>query len=291
MTCRIKATGEACGAVVADLDLTRPLDAETVAALRRAWLDHHVLIFPEQRLDNDGLERFAEYFGLIGDDPFFAPIADHSRIAAIRRDADETGRLFADSWHSDWSFMARPPAGTCLLGLTIPPVGGDTLLCNQSKAWEAMPDALRRRLEGRRGLHSAGRAYADDGKYAADKYDGAMDIVTSDEAKAVGAHDIVRAHPESGRRGIFAGSYVFDLEGGDEAGLLGELSDWLARPEFIYRHRWAADMLVLWDNRAVLHKATGGYEGHARLLHRLTIADDPRYYTVFTSGCENPWVI
>jgi taurine dioxygenase len=177
--------------------------------------------------------------------------------------------------------MPTPPAATCLFGITIPPVGGDTIFVDQHKALDDMPAELRERLSGKIGKHSARQAYSNNGQYAADNYDGAMTIRTSDEANAVQGHPLIRDHPETGRQGIFGGSYVFGLQStpDDQASaLLGDLNSWLDRPEFHYRHVWQANMLIMWDNRSVLHKATGGYEGHARLLHRLTVADDADYY-------------
>lgn len=274
-------TGQACGAIVRGVDFSAPLTSDILKSIRSAWLEHHVLVFPEQNLSNDDLVRFAEYFGPIGDDPYFAPIPGHDRIAAVRREADETSPIFAEVWHSDWSFMSTPPAGTCLYGLTIPPIGGDTLFADEQKAWEAMPADLRRKFEGKTAHHSAKRAYSNDGRYSKETYKGSMDIRPSDSALASQDHPLVRPHPESGATGVFGGSYVYGISGmeeGESAELLAELRAWLERPEFVYRHKWEEGMLVLWDNRCVLHKATGGYEGHARLLHRLTIADDSSYY-------------
>ena len=233
-----------CGARVEGVDLSAPLDRQEVAAIRAAWMAHHVLVFPNQKLENEDFVRVAEYFGPIGDDPFFHPIDGHEKIAAVHRYANETGRIFADNWHSDWSFMPVPPSGTMLYGLIIPEEGGNTLFSNQHLAWEAMPPEMKERF----------------------------DKLT---------HPVFRAHPETGKKGIFGGGYLVDLDGMEESralGLLKELARWQGREEFIYRHKWEPDMLVLWDNRSVLHKATGGYEGHERLLHRLTVADNPAYY-------------
>ena len=112
MALQIEPSGGACGARITGVDLKAPLDPATVAVIRAAWLEHHVLAFPDQYLNDDELERFTLLFGKFGDDPFFAPIAGRQHIAAIRREADETAPLFAENWHSDWSFQARPPAGT-----------------------------------------------------------------------------------------------------------------------------------------------------------------------------------
>ena len=274
-------SGQGCGATVTGVDLASDLDATTVKEIRNAWLTHHVLVFPDQELDDIALESFAETIGPIGADPFFGTIADDKRSAAVSRRADETGPVFAEVWHSDWSFLETPPAGTCLYGITIPPSGGDTLFLNEQRALEEMPEPLRAKLEAKTALHSARRAYAPDGKYAPDKYKGSMDIRPSEEALAVFSHPLIRKHPETGRPGLFAGSYVFAFEetSDDEAAdILDELNAWMTQPAFQYRHKWQEGMLVLWDNRCVLHKATGGYEGYDRLLHRLTIADDPTYY-------------
>jgi taurine dioxygenase len=281
MTISIEPTGQACGAHVTGIDLTRPLDPTAVAALRAAWLDHHVLVFPDQPMSDDDLERFTLYFGPFGDDPFFGPIPGREHIAAIRRDAHETAPVFAEVWHTDWSFQAKPPAGTCLFAITIPPKGGDTLFADQHQALDAMPKALRARLEGRRAVHSARRGYAPNGAYGlADRAAGrSMDIRPSESAMATQLHPIIRPHPETGRLGIFgAFGYMIGIEGmpdADANSLLGELYAWQSREEFRYRHVWQTDMLVMWDNRSVLHTATGGYEGHARLLHRTTIGAAP----------------
>jgi len=270
-----------CGARVEGVDLSAPLNKEDVAAIRKAWMDHHVLVFPEQKLENDDLVKFAEYLGPIGDDPFFHPIDGHDKIAAVHRYAHETGRIFADNWHSDWSFMTVPPSGTMLYGLIIPTEGGDTLFSNQHLAWEEMPPEMKDRFENLTAVHSAGGAYSREGAYSEKNFKGAMRFNISDEANKRETHPVIRNHPETGKKGIFGGGYLVDLDGMDHDSAkmrLKELYSWQGREEFIYRHKWEPDMLVLWDNRSVLHCATGGYEGQERLLHRLTIADDPAYY-------------
>jgi taurine dioxygenase len=274
---QITPSGQACGAAVRGVDLTRPLDTATVAAIRAAWLEHHVLAFPDQAMSDDDLERFTTYFGGFGDDPFIAPIEGRKHVIAVERRADETSPLFAENWHSDWSFQARPPAGTCLYGIAIPPLGGDTLFANQHAALDAMPDALRARIEGRMAIHSARRAYAPDGMYGAgDAKDRSMVIRPSKDAEKTQTHLLVRKHPETGREGLFSCfGYIIGIDGMDDAEalpLLMELYQWQSREAFQYRHKWQPRMLVMWDNRSLLHAATGGYAGHHRLLHRTTIA-------------------
>ena len=272
-------SGQVCGAEVRGLDLRADLDADTVAAIRRAWLEHHVLAFPDQALSDDDLERFTGYFGGFGDDPYIAPIPGREHVIAVRRSAQETSPLFAENWHSDWSFQATPPAGTCLYGITIPPHGGDTLFADQHAAFEAMPVELRGRLEGKMAIHSARNSYAPTGSlYGEDdqRTDRTMTIRPAESATATQLHQIVRPHPETGRLGLFGClGYVIGIDGmdADEAGpLLTEWFRWQTRDEFVYAHRWEPNMLVMWDNRSVLHRATGGYAGYDRILHRTTIA-------------------
>jgi len=232
-------------------------------------------------MTDDDLERFTLAFGGFGNDPFIAPIPGREHIIAVERQADETSPLFAENWHSDWSFQAHPPAGTCLYGITIPPVGGDTLFANQHAALEAMPDAMRARIDGRMAIHSAKRAYAPDGFYGeGDKAKRSMDIRPSRDAEATQLHPMIRKHPETGREGLFSCfGYIIGIEEMDDAEaipLLLELYQWQGREEFQYRHRWQPNMLLMWDNRSLLHAATGGYDGHPRLLHRTTIAASNR---------------
>lgn len=274
---RVSPSGQACGASVTGLNLSQPLGPDEVSAVRLAWLEHHVLVFPDQPMTDDDLERFTLAFGGFGDDPFIAPIPGRRHVIAVERRAHETSPLFAENWHSDWSFQARPPAGTCLYGITIPPVGGDTLFANQHAALDTMPTKLRSRLEGKLAIHSARRAYAPEGAYGErDRANRSMDIRPSRAADATQLHPIIRAHPETGRLGLFSCfGYIIGIEGmaDDEAlPLLTELYQWQGREEFQYRHKWQTEMLVMWDNRSLLHAATGGYAGHDRLLHRTTIA-------------------
>lgn len=222
MTLKIQPSDEACGATVTGIDLSQALDAATIAKLRGFSLEHHVLVFPGQSLSDDDLERITLCFGTFSADPFIAPVPGREHVIAVERKAEETGPIFAEAWHSDWSFMASPP----------------------------------------------------DGFYGKDEAGRSMTIHASKSAEAVHRHSLVRPHPETGRPALFGcAGYIVDLEGCERPGSeeLQELLEWQTQERFVYRHRWEEGMLVMWDNRSVLHKATGGYEGHRRLLHRTTI--------------------
>lgn len=273
----VEPTGGPVGAVVRGVDLRRPVDPATADELRSAWLAHQLLVFPSQDLSPAALEAAAEVFGPIGEDPYFRPMPGEDHVVALTREADEQTPLFADVFHSDWSFLPTPPAGTMLYGVEVPPTGGDTLYADQYGAYEALPADLRRRVEGLVGIHSARRGYAKDGMYGDRDVGRSMAIVASDTALATQHHPLVRVHPETGRKALFCSlAYTIGIEGIDQAeadAVLGELFGYLATDDLVHRHRWAPGMVVLWDNRCLLHAATGGYEGHRRELHRLTIAD------------------
>ena len=277
MAITVTPSDQACGATVTGVDLTQPLSDTQIAEIRELWLQHHVLAFPDQKMTDDQLEAYTLQFGPFGDDPFIAPIPGREHIIAVKRSADETAPIFAETWHTDWSFQITPPAGTCLYGITIPPSGGDTMFTNQHAALDAMPAELRAKLEGVQAIHSAKGAYSPKGFYGEQDKGRSMDIRPSEEAEASNTHPVIRKHPETGRLGLFGcAGYIIGFEGMDETAsndLLGELYRWQTRPEFQYRHKWQPNMLLMWDNRSLLHMATGGYKGHDRLLHRTTIGE------------------
>jgi taurine dioxygenase len=281
---KVEPTEGACGAIITGLDLARPLSKPQILDLRRAWVEHQVLVFPEQTLSDADLVRITNAFGGVGEDPYFVSIAPDNPVVALTRRADEKAPVFAEAWHSDWSFRAEPPIGTCLYSLTIPPVGGDTGFINQEKALAEMPADLRARIEGRQALHSAAAAYAPEGAYGEREQDSdrSMKILYDESARSVQAHPLIIRHPETGRETLFGClGYIVGIEGMAEAeamALIGELYAWQTREAFQYRHRWQEHMLVIWDNRSVLHRANGGYDGYARELHRTTISADPALY-------------
>ncbi|TWJ10078.1 TauD/TfdA dioxygenase family protein [Altererythrobacter ishigakiensis] len=276
MRLMISPSGQSCGATVTGVDLEGELSSGLISEIREAWLEHKVLAFADQDMDDDALERFTLAMGGFGQDPFFAPIEGREHIAAILREADEKTPLFAENWHSDWSFLTRPPAGTCLLAIDIPPAGGDTLFANQVAAFEALTEERKEFLRGLTAVHSAQLAYAPDGSYGDKDVGRSMDIRPDERARETCTHPLIQKHPETGEEAIFSTlGYIIgieELEQADAIALLSELAQWQSSDEFVYRQRWEPGMLVMWDNRSVLHKATGGYEGHRRELHRTTIA-------------------
>lgn len=264
------------GATVTGLDLSRPLAPAVLAEVRAAWAVHGVLAFPGQPLSLDELERFTLQIGPFGVDPFIKPMPGHANILELRREANETVSNFGAAWHSDWSFQAEPPAATILHGAIIPPAGGDTLFSDCCRAYETLSPAMQALLAPLNAVHSARQAYGPNSLYARETGKRAMDIVISAEAEKTHAHPLVTRHPVTGRRVLFVNPvYTVGIEGmtyEESMAILGYLFQHQLREEFVYRHRWAPDMLLIWDNRCVNHMATGGYDGHLRVMHRTTVA-------------------
>ena len=279
MSLTVEKSGASCGAHVTGVDLRQDISADLAAELRAIWLENKVIAFPDQTLSDGDLERITLAFGEFGEDPFFGHIDGHEHIAAIQRNADETTPIFAEAFHSDWSFLEVPPAGTCLFGITIPPHGGNTLFADQVTAYERLSDEMRDKADKMTAIHSAELGYAPTGAYGdADQDSGrSMKIIPSEKARDKREHPFVRMHHETGNKALFSSAAYIqgftDMEKAESDALLIEFYGHQTDEAFIYSHKWEKHMLVMWDNRSLLHAATGGYDGHDRLLHRTTIAD------------------
>tara|TARA_B100001121_G_scaffold266720_1_gene249524 strand:+ start:18 stop:851 length:834 start_codon:yes stop_codon:yes gene_type:complete len=253
-------------------DLTR----ENISFLRSKWVEYGLIVFPKLPLSHDEFKDFALSFGDFGDDPFISSLQDYPNIAEIKRSANEKATPFGGTWHSDWSFMKKPPSATLLHSKIIPPVGGNTLFANTEKSFAALPEEMKNKLRKLKVIHSAKIPYADDGFYALEKEERSMKILPSKEAKATFSHPMVKIHPETNKECLFINPvYTINVEGfsDDESQqLLWELYEHMIQDQFVYEHVWNEDMLIMWDNRTVMHQATGGYDGYDRLLHRITLA-------------------
>ena len=263
------------GVEVSDFSLA-DLTRENISFLRSKWVEYGLMVFPKLSLSHDEFKDFALSFGDFGDDPFISSLPDYPNIAEIKRSANEKATPFGGTWHSDWSFMKKPPSATLLHSKIIPPVGGNTLFANTEKSFAALPEKMKNRLRNLKVIHSAKIPYADDGFYALEKEERSMKILPSKEAKATYSHPMVKIHPETNKECLFINPvYTINIEGFSEdesQQLLWELYEHMIQEQFVYEHVWNEDMLIMWDNRTVMHQATGGYDGYDRLLHRITLA-------------------
>ncbi len=270
----------ACGyaATLHGLDLAQPLDEATLVRLRAAWRDYPVLCFAGQDLDPARLQAFGAQLGPFGDDPYVAALPGFPHVIEVRREARETAPIFGSQWHSDWSFQATPPSATLLYGAEVPPLGGDTLFANGYAACAGLSADFRAWLKTRHGVHSAAPSYGPQGLFARDDATRSMRIIVSADAERSERHPVIRRHAESGRETLYVNHvYTVGIEGlrqDESRAILDYLFAHFTRPEYQYRHRWQPGSLLMWDNRCVIHLATGGYEGHRRLMYRSTLAGE-----------------
>src|SRR6266436_1917498 len=215
----IQPVAGALGAEIAGVDLAEPLGNSAAAAIRRAFTDHLVLFFRDQRLTPEQHLAFSRLFGPLSRMPYVKAMDDYPDIIAVLKEADEAKiSTFGNAWHSDFSFLEEPPLGSILYARETPDHGGDTLFANMYQAYEALSDGMKRMLGGLRAMHS-GRPYGRGGVPADLKTSRSIEIARENpEADREVAHPVVRMHPESGRKALFVNSiYTTRFEGMSEA--------------------------------------------------------------------------
>ena len=229
----------------------RHVDDAALIELRQLVGQHGVIVVPGQQLTTDDEIRFASKWGV--------PIARPGRSALLALDSTERpgSRPQGGGWHSDMSWASVTPYATLLYGVTIPDVGGDTIIANECAAYDSLPEQLRERIAGLTAEH---RHPNPPGKFAA----GAT------------SHPVVRVIPESGRRALFVNpaftQQILGVNADEGRRLLWRLYRYATRPEVTYRHHWVPGDLLVWDNRCVLHYAIHDHS-EPRLLHRITVQD------------------
>ncbi len=272
----------ALGAEVTGLDLAVPLAPGTFQALHQAWMDYLVLVFPEQALSDGQQIAFARQFGEL--EVHHQDIIKSRAAPEIFRVAnvDDDGNLMAagdpsvaqislaQRWHTDSSYRPIPSMGSILHGIEVTREGGETWFTNMYRVHDALPAALRQQIEGRKARHD----FAHLATLAPIK------PLTEAERQAMPAvwQPMVRQHPVTGRKSLFISPIYNDaIEGmADEAGLalVAQLAELAGRDEFIYRHRWSPDDVVMWDNRCTMHQVTPYDLAQRRVMHRATIIGD-----------------
>ncbi len=263
----------ALGAEVSGVDLSKDLSGETVAALRRAWLDHLVLFFRDQELSPAQFLTFARRFGEPIEYPFVKGLDEHPEIIPVLKLENEKVN-FGGVWHSDTTYLDVPPMASMLVAREVPPAGGDTLFANMYLAYETLSDGMQRLLAPLRAVASSSKADA-----SRTREDRIKDSARADAREEyVATHPVVRVHPETGRRALYVNvAHTVRFEGmtvEESAPILAYLFGHLSRPEFTCRFRWQPGSIAFWDNRCVQHNAINDYQGHRRSMHRITLAGD-----------------
>ena len=268
------------GAEISGLDLRRPLEPETMARVRKVWLDNVVAVFPGQLIDDDQQIAFSRQVGeleLINMSALQLPGRPEIYAATNLDENDEfmapdhpVMQLNHDNrkWHSDSSFKRVPAMASLLHARIVPPVGGDTAYANMAAAYEGLPDDVKAKIHGLVGVHN----------FYWSRRDVQVTAFTGKETMAIPPvrHPVVRRHPETGRPALFVGSHTESIEGmeWDEGrALIDSLIDHATQPEYVYQHAWSVGDLVLWDNRAALHCGVPfDVTRYKRRLHRTTVA-------------------
>jgi taurine dioxygenase len=274
---QVEKLAPALGAEVSGVDLSQPIAPQLCAQIRAAWLEHMVLRFRGQKLTDPQLLAFSRNFGELdapGPNPLGRPfLPDHPEmnvISNIKEGGVPIGGLGDGEaiWHADMTYVERPPMAAILYAIEIPPAGGDTYWANMVLAYEALPAALKRRVEGLEAVHDA--TYNSAGAMRKG-YNEVTDPRTAPGAR----HRLVRTHPQTGRRSLFLGrrrnSYIVGLELEESERLLDELWRHATQPQFTFRQQWRVGDVMVWDNRCTLHRRDAFDPGARRLLHRTQI--------------------
>lgn len=262
------------GAQVTGIDLGQPLDPQTLAELRAAFVQHGVLVFPDQDLSEDQQMAFGRQFGELDMHPFVVPNPDNPEMLHVVTEPDDYTN-FGGGWHTDVTFLEEPDLGSVLYALETPPVGGDTLFANQQAAYDALSDTMKGMLDGLTAVHSAARQYGAQGQ---SRHSKAMPTQNEDLSVQQVVHPVVRTHPESGRKGLYVnGAFTERIKGmrtDESQALLGFLLKHAVKERFTCRVTWEPGQLAMWDNRTVQHYALHDYIGHRRHMRRITIKGD-----------------
>ena len=262
----------ALGAEITGADLATDLVDDTVAEIRRAWLEHLVVFFRDQFLGPQEFFAFARRMGEPVEYPFVKGIDGYPEIIAVSKLPHETVN-FGGIWHSDTVYLERPPMATMLIAREVPPYGGDTMFANMYAAYEGLSPGMQRLLEHLRAVNSS--ALADVSKTREDRI---RDSGNNGDHEYLAEHPVVRTHPETGRKALYvnvAHTLRFvDMTEDESRPLLRFVFDHSVRPELTCRFQWRVGSVALWDNRCTMHNPVNDYHGHTRTMHRISLAGD-----------------
>ncbi len=267
MNIRLDPITAALGAEVSGVDMAN-VDQATLDELRKAWLDHKVLVLRDQHITIDEHIAFGRLFGDLEIHPFVVDVPGHPEIVKLRSTANE--QAAAAFWHSDVTWREEPSMGSILRGVVIPAAGGDTCFADAGAAYDRLSPEWKERIDPLVAVHDFTRAFGSN---------------LSDEERAArqaeyppARHPVVRTHPETGKRSIYTNRvFVSHIEGlpADESWeTIQYLERQIMNPSIQCRVRWDVDTFVMWDNRAVQHFATNDYWPEERQVERVTIIGD-----------------
>jgi taurine dioxygenase len=255
----------------------KTLDEAGWRQLHQAFLDHAVLAIRDQALEPDDLMRVGSRFGEPCFYPFVTGIEGYPYIFEVVKEEQETTN-FGGNWHSDTTYLAKPPVATLLYAVETPTHGGDTLYASTRAAYEALSEGMRGMLDGLVGVNSAGLKHGG-GRSQMHGNIGGMKVHDTDRAEEYEAeHPVVRTHPATGRKALYVSrSHTIrfrDMSEAESRPLIEFLQEHQTRPEFTCRVRWSPGTLTVWDNRCTQHNAVNDYHGQRRRMRRLTVGPE-----------------
>ncbi|MFC5609102.1 TauD/TfdA dioxygenase family protein [Variovorax soli] len=269
------------GAEVIGLDISRPIGEADFARIHRAHLDHHVLVFRDQRVSPADHVAFSRRFGPLEIHVLHQfQLKGHPEILIVSNIRGEGGEPIGlgDAgvyWHSDISYKPEPSLGSLLHAQELPSEGGDTLFADQHLAWEALSPQMQARLLPLKAEHSYLAKYEE--LRAKNPWRPKLSPAQIDQVQPA-VQPVVRTHPETGRKALFVSEHfttrIVGLPPDESDALLAELFAHSVKPEFVYRHRWQPHDLVFWDNRSLMHLAAGTPDHLRRKLYRTTVKGD-----------------
>ena len=270
----------ALGAEVQGVDLAQPLSNSEFDSIHGAFLERGILLFRDQKITREQHIAFSRRFGELDTHDSLPRDRhpDHPELLLVSNIPQEEGKPAAgkytgQQWHSDMSFTLTPSLGSLLRGIVIPPVGGDTMFTNMTMAYDALSDGMKKMIEPLHAIHTGRRKVEDTGSER-EKEQAVLNPPI--------AQPIVRVHPETGRKALYIGEKVSCLVGmttEESKPLIDYLVRHATRPQFVYRHQWRKDDILLWDNRCTMHIALGDYdENETRHLERTTVLGQPSGY-------------
>lgn len=285
----INPISEIGAAEIAGLDCSRPFDGETMRHVREAWSRYPILVFRDQALDVRQLVAFTEQFGPmeISDRSNYAH-PEHEAVLVLSNELGPDGKPVGvvdagDFLHSDMQFSPEPVTATILQSIRNPSRGGDTEFCNMYLVYEALPVELRARLAGRTAIQHPSKLRNKRVTVSSGRPDAAEYYASTEGRIPEMAHPVVRTHPETGRDALYVSPrFTLAIEGLDEGEsdeLLDAVFALMGEPRFKYRHLWRDRDLVMWDNRCLTHRATGGYVlPDIRRMHRTQVRGDRPFF-------------
>ena len=264
------------GAEVVGMDLRQPLSADAAQWLRDTFLKYQVIFLRDQNLTLDQYMSFARAMGHPSEYPFVNGLDGYPCIIEVKKLEHETVN-FGGIWHSDTTYLERPPMGSMLLAREVPPYGGDTLFASQYKAWETLSETMMRLLDGLIGINSSAKADVSRTREDRMKTDGKV----VDRTEYRSTHPIVRTHPETGRKALYVNVAhtvgIVGMTDEESAPLLSFLFSHQVKVELTCRFVWQPHSIAFWDNRCTQHNPVNDYHGHRRVMHRITLlGDTPR---------------